>query len=52
METKKAESLKKNIKKIWEAHFAPADKNGDGDVSLEEFLAHIKDVKLIIFKLF
>jgi hypothetical protein len=44
MDTAKAEVLRTNIKSIWTAHFSAADKNGDGNVSCEEFLAHMKEV--------
>jgi hypothetical protein len=49
LDTMKSDDLRKTIKRIWVILFKSADVNGDGTVSCDEFLAHIKEV-LFLFR--
>ena len=42
----KANNLRLTVKQLWSIHFAPADKDGNGNVSYEEFFAFFKEVPL------
>jgi hypothetical protein len=44
-----AANLKKNIKKLWDVYFAPADVNSDKSISVDELIAHIKKVSQILY---
>jgi Ca2+-binding EF-hand superfamily protein len=41
------ESLKKNIKSLWSVYFAPADADGDGTITSQELINHIKKVSTL-----
>ena len=45
MDSQTADELRKYINNIWLGLFKSADKNGDGNVNVDEFLGHLKEVR-------
>jgi hypothetical protein len=51
LDAEKTATLTKNLMRIWEVYFLPADTNKDGSIEVQELITHMKLVTIINTKI-